>query len=344
MAKLKFKRTGASTRGSARGRRRAKPLTAEQKEKNKIASIKRKRAIDANKKAAAKAKAAKAKKPKKPTSVRFARNYKVEEGASGDPVTNRSAKIARQVGTRGEKVTTNKSKNMLSSVSKGEKNRGKLVAALEAKVRNNTATPAEIKTLNTLDKLSEEALKRRNKNISKTAAAKKAQQKKSKLAEIAFGEQSKTPSDKQSGSINPETGEITGTPTKKQEEAARKNLAARKRQENMTTKQLESQARREEKQDEAKKGTSKVGRRKRVVGQKGATKTAAKTAQVKRKGGGQTLKTVDAQKNPGLAKLPTGVRNKMGYAKTGGQVIKRKKSGRISSSMSGKDLVASCYD
>jgi len=64
----------------------------------------------------------------------------------------------------------------------------------------------------------------------------------------------------------------------------------------------------------------------------------------KKAGGGQTLKTVDAQKNPGLAKLPTGVRNKMGYAKTGGQVIKRKKSGRISSSMSGKDLVASCYD
>jgi len=64
----------------------------------------------------------------------------------------------------------------------------------------------------------------------------------------------------------------------------------------------------------------------------------------KKAGGGQTLKTVDAQKNPGLAKLPTGVRNKMGYAKTGGQVIKKKKGGSISSSMSGKDLVASCYD
>lgn len=33
--------------------------------------------------------------------------------------------------------------------------------------------------------------------------------------------------------------------------------------------------------------------------------------------GGQ-LKEVDAQENPGLAKLPTEVRNKMGYAKKGG--------------------------
>jgi len=65
---------------------------------------------------------------------------------------------------------------------------------------------------------------------------------------------------------------------------------------------------------------------------------------ISKAGGGQTLKTVNAQKNPGLAKLPTRVRNKMGYAKTGGQVIKKKKGGSISSSMSGKDLVASCYD
>ena len=33
---------------------------------------------------------------------------------------------------------------------------------------------------------------------------------------------------------------------------------------------------------------------------------------------GGSLKPVDASKNPGLAKLPTEVRNKMGYAKNGG--------------------------
>jgi len=32
------------------------------------------------------------------------------------------------------------------------------------------------------------------------------------------------------------------------------------------------------------------------------------------------MKPVDAEKNPGLAKLPTKVRNKMGYMKTGGKV------------------------
>ena len=34
----------------------------------------------------------------------------------------------------------------------------------------------------------------------------------------------------------------------------------------------------------------------------------------------KNLKKVDAKKNPGLAKLPTKVRNKMGYMKKGGRV------------------------
>ena len=34
--------------------------------------------------------------------------------------------------------------------------------------------------------------------------------------------------------------------------------------------------------------------------------------------GGDTMKPVDKEKNPGLAKLPTEVRNKMGYMKNGG--------------------------
>jgi len=36
------------------------------------------------------------------------------------------------------------------------------------------------------------------------------------------------------------------------------------------------------------------------------------------------LKPVDKKKNPGLAKLPTDVRNKMGYMKDGGSVSKAK--------------------
>jgi len=40
------------------------------------------------------------------------------------------------------------------------------------------------------------------------------------------------------------------------------------------------------------------------------------------KDGGSALKAVDKSKNPGLAKLPTQVRNKMGYMKDGGKVRK----------------------
>ena len=43
------------------------------------------------------------------------------------------------------------------------------------------------------------------------------------------------------------------------------------------------------------------------------------------KDGGSALKAVDKSKNPGLAKLPTQVRNKMGYMKDGGKVKKGRK-------------------
>lgn len=61
--------------------------------------------------------------------------------------------------------------------------------------------------------------------------------------------------------------------------------------------------------------------------------------------GGGLLKTVDVENNPGLAKLPTPVRNKMGFAKDGGKVYNKKHGGKaITSKMSGDDLVKSCYD
>ena len=44
---------------------------------------------------------------------------------------------------------------------------------------------------------------------------------------------------------------------------------------------------------------------------------------------GGSLKSVDAEENPGLAKLPTNVRNKMGYAKKGGKVKKYNAGGMV---------------
>jgi hypothetical protein len=52
------------------------------------------------------------------------------------------------------------------------------------------------------------------------------------------------------------------------------------------------------------------------------------------KDGGKSLKPVDKKENPGLAKLPTEVRNKMGYMKKGGMAqqaaiaISKKESGK----------------
>jgi len=53
-----------------------------------------------------------------------------------------------------------------------------------------------------------------------------------------------------------------------------------------------------------------------------------KKAPAKKMKSGGSLKPVDASKNPGLAKLPTPVRNKMGYQKSGGKV-KMKKGGKM---------------
>ena len=43
----------------------------------------------------------------------------------------------------------------------------------------------------------------------------------------------------------------------------------------------------------------------------------------------KNLKPVNASKNPGLAKLPPGVRNKMGYMKKGGMVKGYKNGGAV---------------
>ena len=96
------------------------------------------------------------------------------------------------------------------------------------------------------------------------------------------------------------------------------------------------------------------------------------------KKGGGPLKAVDAKKNPGMSKLPTPVRNKMGYAKKGssvskamgedrtsvpaeysakaqskkpvkkkmggGKVYNYKKGGKVVSGNDGNSIVAGCYD
>jgi hypothetical protein len=67
-----------------------------------------------------------------------------------------------------------------------------------------------------------------------------------------------------------------------------------------------------------------------------------KGGKIMKKNMGGPLKSVN---NPGLAKLPTSVRNKMGYAKGGGKVEYKKHGGKvIKTNMSGDDVVRGCYD
>ena len=53
---------------------------------------------------------------------------------------------------------------------------------------------------------------------------------------------------------------------------------------------------------------------------KGAKKARKDNTDFMQYAEGGALKEVDAGENPGLAKLPTGVRNKMGYLQSGGPV------------------------
>ena len=89
-----------------------------------------------------------------------------------------------------------------------------------------------------------------------------------------------------------------------------------------------------------------------------AYKNALKRAEKKAGGGkvmyrqsGGNLKDVPAE-NQGLSKLPTKVRNKMGFKKGGGQAMKYQKGGMVymknggvvKASNDGDKLVAACYD
>jgi hypothetical protein len=56
----------------------------------------------------------------------------------------------------------------------------------------------------------------------------------------------------------------------------------------------------------------------------------AKDCKPKMLAGGGSLEEVDAEENPGLAKLPTNVRNKMGYKRNGGKVKKMMTGGTCS--------------
>jgi hypothetical protein len=62
----------------------------------------------------------------------------------------------------------------------------------------------------------------------------------------------------------------------------------------------------------------------------GTTNVMKKGGATKKYAEGGSLKPVDSEENPGLAKLPTNVRNKMGYQKKGGTIKKYADGGMVS--------------
>jgi len=86
------------------------------------------------------------------------------------------------------------------------------------------------------------------------------------------------------------------------------------------------------------KGGKVSGKKKIIAGGTGKAKNypgIKKIIEMNKKGkkkfrdGGSALKTVDKSKNPGLAKLPTQVRNKMGYMKDGGMTRNTRRMNRL---------------
>ena len=74
---------------------------------------------------------------------------------------------------------------------------------------------------------------------------------------------------------------------------------------------------------------------KKVVISKSVGEEFMKADKGKKFGSGGALKAVDSSDNPGLSKLPTEVRNKMGYMKKGGMAKKGMKEGGM---MDKKDM------
>ena len=227
------------------------------------------------------------------------------EGARLDPGSSDykggvGARTARDVGTKGEKVTIGGltiNNFVRDQASKGARARGKAKAKLAKLAREGKTLKIRNQAKAAYNKMEAQdikAQKKQGKNISRGLAKRKTEEKKDLLRQIATGQKRKSSSKKQSGRINPKTGEIIGTPTKKQEKAASRNIAARKRNEN-----------------------DKLLRRKQMGGK------------VVKKNMGGNLKSVNTKKNPGLAKLPTPVRNKMGFAKGGGKVQYKMGGGKI---------------
>jgi hypothetical protein len=247
---------------------------------------------------------------KKPTQDVFKKKFKQVLASRVDKDTGGSQKTADLVGTKGEKVTVAKDKNFLEmSKTMGSKERAKLVTGLELKETKGTITKQEKKLLDRLNAAS--------KKVAEDAPIKAAITKKGKRTlekgtymHINTGELIKDP--KNAKDLPDGKKMYILNPTDNQKEKAAQNAEVRER-----LKKLKQSPEKDAKQLVRNRMRIPIGslanRRAKNLPRGDITKKMNK--------GGLKMPSAD---QVGLKKLPTAVRNKMGYMYGGGMTKKPK--------------------
>ena len=251
---------------------------------------------------------------KKPTQDVFKKEFKQVLASRVDKDTGGSQKTADLVGTKGEKVTVAKDKNFLEmSKTMGSKERAKLVTGLELKETKGTITKQEKKLLDRLNAAS--------KKVAEDAPIKAAITKKGKRTlekgtymHINTGELIKDP--KNAKDLPDGKKMYILNPTDNQKKKAAENAEVRER-----LKKLKQSPEKDAKQLVRNRMRIPIGslanRRAKNLPRGDITKKMSK--------GGLKMPSAD---QVGLKKLPTAVRNKMGYM-YGGGMSKKPKMGNM---------------
>jgi hypothetical protein len=227
---------------------------------------------------------------KKPTQDVFKKEFKQVLSSRVDKDTGGSQKTADLVGTKGETVTVAKDKNFLEmSKTMGSKERAKLVTGLELKETKGTITKQEKKLL---DKLNAASKKVAEDAPIKAAITKKGKRTlpKGEYMHINTGELIKDP--KNAKDLPDGKKMYILNPTDNQKKKAAENAKVRERLKKL-------------KQSPEKDAKQLVRNRMRIPMNKGGLK-------------------MPSADQVGLKKLPTAVRNKMGYMYGGGMTKKPK--------------------
>ena len=238
---------------------------------------------------------------KKPTQDIFKKKFKQVEASRVDKDTGGKQRTADLVGTKGEKVTVAKDKNFVEmSKTKGSKARAELVTKLEAKRRDKTITKEETKLLNKLN----------------AASAKVAEDAPVKAAITRKGKRTL----EKGNYMNRNTGEVIKDPMNVKDLPGGRDLYILNPTNNQKIKARQNYEVREKLRKRKESPKRDADTQKKLV-----RNILAKdpTRRKDMKQGGLKMPTTD---QVGLKKLPTSVRNKMGYMYGGGMMKKPRMS------------------